>query len=141
MDDKKAREAFRVQQFGGPHPALQAAAAEDSLAGIKAAEASAQTAAAAGAAPAVDAGDPLNINLVPDHERVVLHFDVDCFYAQGELATVSQLQLFMACRERAGDGIMTAISLIHIHCVAPALCNHCVLLSVSGGKSQPSPAG
>jgi hypothetical protein len=90
MDDKKAREAFRVQQFGSPHPALQvAAAAEASLASAEKVQPSATAAAAvAAAAGSVDAADPLHINLVPDHERVIIHFDVDCFYAQGDLGGV-----------------------------------------------------
>lgn len=62
MEHKKAVEAFRVRQFAGPHPALSAGAS-----------ASAQPAGA----------DPLGVQLVPDHERVIIHFDVDCFYAQG----------------------------------------------------------
>jgi hypothetical protein len=85
MDDKKAREAFRVQQFGSPHPALLVATAPE--ASLAAAEAM-QPSAAAAAAGSADAGDPLNINLVPDHERVIIHLDVDCFYAQGDLGCV-----------------------------------------------------
>jgi hypothetical protein len=62
MEQKKALEAFRVRQFAGPHPALAADATGEQL-----------------GAPV----DPLGMQLVPDHERVIIHFDVDCFYAQG----------------------------------------------------------
>lgn len=82
MDDKKAFEDFRVWQFSGPHPALQAAAAgladHAALASTANGGTGQATAAANGAA-----SDPLNINLVSDHQHVVVHFDVDCFYAQG----------------------------------------------------------
>ena len=53
-------QGFRAAQYGGPHPA--AAAAQGGPAGH----------AAGGEA------------IVPDSDRVVLHFDVDCFYCQVE---------------------------------------------------------
>lgn len=82
MEDKKALETFRVLQFASPHPALAAAAAacssadQQSAAFVPAAAAGATGAPAAAAA----AADPC---LVPDHDSVIVHFDVDCFYAQG----------------------------------------------------------
>lgn len=84
MEDKKALEAFRVLQFASPHPALAAAAAatSGSTAQQQVALAPAAAAAAAGA-PAAAAADPRLVNLAPDHDRVIVHFDVDCFYAQG----------------------------------------------------------
>jgi hypothetical protein len=83
MEDKKAYEAFRVRQFAGPHPALQTAASALDDAG-KAATLN-DPAALSGTPVGTAAADPHSINLVPDHDRVILHFDVDCFYAQGEL--------------------------------------------------------
>lgn len=74
MTDKHAYEAFRVLQFAGVHPALR----QEYAAAAAAADGGQQQA-------KEQAGDPLGINLVPDHERVIVHFDVDCFYAQGEL--------------------------------------------------------
>jgi DNA polymerase iota len=63
--DKRAREAWRVQQFSTPHPAAVV-----------------HSAAAAGARTTSPQASPA----APDHERVVLHIDVDCFYAQVEEA-------------------------------------------------------
>jgi len=57
MDDKKSYEAFRLRQFAQPHPALQAA---QSAADTQALE-----------------------DVEPDRNRIILHFDCDCWYAQG----------------------------------------------------------
>lgn len=58
MDDKRAHEQYRVQQFSGPHPALDTSAAA--------------------------ALDEDWLDVEPDTSRVVLHFDCDAFYAQVE---------------------------------------------------------
>lgn len=78
MDDKKALEAFRVIKFSGPHPAAAAFAEPPALPanlpGI-------------GISNMHD-GDPHAPDMVPNYDRIVVHFDVDCFYAQ----VVAQLQ-------------------------------------------------
>lgn len=70
---KKQREAFRVAQHAGPHPALSAAA------GAAASKAQGVTASGSQAAAFAAGSDA---QLVPDTQRVILHFDVDSFYAQ-----------------------------------------------------------
>lgn len=62
---KQQLEAFRARQYAGPHPALAVAAQQAPL------------------PPAHGAAgeEPLP---PPDTGRVVLHFDIDCFYAQVE---------------------------------------------------------
>lgn len=94
MEDKKAYEAFRVRQFSGPHPARQTPAnpPDDSDETAKLTDATALL----GTPIGIAAADPLRANLVPDHDRVILHFDVDCFYAQGNL---SCQQAAGACRQ------------------------------------------
>jgi hypothetical protein len=83
MDDKKALEAFRVMQFSGPHPAAAAFAEPPALPanlpgiGIP----------GIGSSNMHD-GDPHAPDMVPTYDRIVVHFDVDCFYAQ----VVAQLQ-------------------------------------------------
>lgn len=59
MDDKKAREAFRVQQHAAPHPALLQQQQRSPL-------------------------PTTTISLQPDHQRVIIHSDCDCWYAQVE---------------------------------------------------------
>lgn len=59
MEGKKAQEAFRVTQFSGPHPGLAALA------------------------NGISAG-PRSDEVQQDRDRVILHFDVDAFYAQVE---------------------------------------------------------
>ena len=58
MRNQQELQAFRVRQFAGLHPGLLAAGAA--------------------------AGGPQDQAFPADTERVVLHFDVDCFYAQTE---------------------------------------------------------
>jgi hypothetical protein len=60
---KSELEAYRVRQHAGPHPALDAMAQ---------------------AAPNIAAGGFDGEAVVPDTGRVILHFDVDSFYAQVE---------------------------------------------------------
>lgn len=64
MSDKQAYEAFRVRKFAGP-PVGHQAGVHDSVARHE-----------------VDAGEPCVSSLQPDQERVIVHFDVDAFYAQ-----------------------------------------------------------
>ena len=61
MDEKRRREAFRVSQHSGPHPALVASQARQN-------------------ASVVGPGTVLN----DPNSRVILHFDADAFYAQVE---------------------------------------------------------
>lgn len=75
-EDKRQREAFRVAQFGHGHPAL--------------------TSDPGAQGPACSA-DP--VQYPSDTTRVVLHVDVDCFYAQ-----VSQLCCFARASERTFKG-------------------------------------
>jgi hypothetical protein len=92
MEDKRAYEAFRVRQFAGPHPALQLPSNPPGVAD-EAATLN-DSAALSGAQVGTAAADPRSVSLVPDHDRVILHFDVDCFYAQGE---VHRQHLAAAC--------------------------------------------
>lgn len=62
--DKRAREAYRVQQFGAPHPATVVQQHHQHQLRLGASVA------------AADAAPP------PDHTRVLVHLDADCFYAQ-----------------------------------------------------------
>lgn len=62
---------FRARQYAGPHPALAAQQQPEQQAG---GGAPADAAAAAAGAEHIE----------PDSGRCVLHFDVDCFYAQVE---------------------------------------------------------
>ena len=55
MDDKALHEAFRHRQHAQPHPAKHLP-------------------------PGLQSVDSINID--PDRDRAILHFDVDCFYAQ-----------------------------------------------------------
>ncbi len=55
-DEKAQRERFRALQHGQPHPALQQHPGEH--------------------------GEEDWLDCEPDTGRVILHFDVDCFYAQ-----------------------------------------------------------
>jgi hypothetical protein len=62
MNDKQGLEDFRHRQFALPHPGLtHHGALHTSTAATK---------------------DLNGADIVPDVDRVVIHFDVDCFYAQ-----------------------------------------------------------
>ena len=61
MDDKSAYEAYRVKQFASPHPAAQAQSNPWGLAGGLEQEL---------------------VGIEADRDRVIIHFDVDAFYAQ-----------------------------------------------------------
>jgi hypothetical protein len=67
MEQKKAFEQYRVAAFAAPHPAHNAAAASEAR----------TTAAGAAGGEAIQ----------PDTQRVILHFDVDCFYSQASRRT------------------------------------------------------
>ena len=74
-------EAFRVRQYGGPHPAVAAQQQQQQQAeGVEVA------AAPGGVAPpaAAQRAAPPSEHIEPDTGRCVLHFDIDCFYAQVE---------------------------------------------------------
>jgi hypothetical protein len=77
-DEQRAREAFRVAQFGGAHPAWGAAAAaeakDDHAKSGNSHACTAYTLSSSIAEPTV----------APDATRVIVHVDVDCFYAQVE---------------------------------------------------------
>ena len=66
MDDKRAIEAFRVEQYAGLHPGIISTSAPPQQAPSQARQCL-----------------PLPA-LAPDTDRVILHFDADCFYAQCE---------------------------------------------------------
>jgi hypothetical protein len=126
MEDKKAHEAFRVLQFARPHPALAAAAASSSTEQQPVALAPAAAAGATGAPAAAAAADPRLVNLVPDHDHVIVHFDVDCFYAQGgsEKQGIKSNKTFSghvrhrSCRTQHATDMHTAVSLQAIRCKA-----------------------
>jgi hypothetical protein len=59
MDEKSAHEAYRVRQYASPHPAIEAL---NSICG--------------------PAGGLELVGTEPDKDRVIVHFDVDAFYAQ-----------------------------------------------------------
>eukprot|EP00775_Hariotina_reticulata_P008320 gene8320-8505_t len=74
MDDKKGLEAFRVLQFSGPHPAA---------ATLKERPASPACQHDIRSSNVYD-GDAQAPDMVPNYDRIVVHIDVDCFYAQVE---------------------------------------------------------
>lgn len=96
MNEKHDYEAFRVKQFAQPHPALQAH--QNVLTDRAGGGATANNEPGQAAPPferyfkasitADDARGASHTSLVPDHERIIVHFDVDCFYAQGESPSV-----------------------------------------------------